>query len=91
MLTTTFVFELLQSDDDVFWRSVRLRENTAVDQRAMYRTPFQRICEIVTYKKKVEQSTGPITNKALAALYKNRGGVADEENLTETYIDGAIT
>ena len=54
----------------------------------MYRTPFGRICEIISYKKRVGKN---ISNKDLAKLYKSRGKMSDAEKMSDTYISGAIT
>ena len=90
MLSTTTVFEVIENDDDIWRRAVQLRENTSVDQRAMYRSPFQRICEIISYKRRHEAVNGKLSSQGLAKLYKEKGRVSEDEKLTDTYIDGAL-
>jgi hypothetical protein len=54
MLTVSFVFEVLETSDECYWRSVNLREASVANFEAFARSTVQRVFELVAFKARKE-------------------------------------
>ena len=58
LLTTTVIFRIIASDEDIFWQSATMREEMAPRFEAVVRTAVQRVFEISRWVPKKEATQG---------------------------------
>ena len=95
LLTTTFTFEVLATEDDLFWASNRLREDMRSRCDAVARTAVQRIFEICRWVARKEAHAGRLTANQVAKAYKDhlqlaRSAERAGEDITEKYVTEAL-
>ena len=95
-LSMTMRFEVLETEDDMFWENVRLREMFTTAERAVARTPRQRIEEIHLIMDKFRQANGGKVMSAYQLVTAYKDNLKDTksphtEQLSETFIKAAIT
>jgi hypothetical protein len=87
LLTTSFNFRIVPSDEELFWLAAKFREDIRSQYNVVVRTALQRIIEIGRYKHQKEAKVGKISNSKLAELYSQNLKIADgAEQITEKYI-----
>ena len=64
MLTVTFDFELILTQEELYWRAANLREKVVSEFRAVALTPVQRVCQILEFKNSREKTHGRMSAKA---------------------------
>jgi hypothetical protein len=91
-LTCSFVFHAIDCEETLFWKTIQLREDVTHVYHTVALSPFQKICEIVTTKEKLEKSAGAALSDAeLAKQYNLKARPAEDgEQITESQITGAI-
>ena len=92
LLSASFHFKLLESDDSRYWESVRAREHLVVDCNAMARDAVQRIYELVSFKAKQEKKMGKLSSQQIADLYCRHGDLAKTtaEEITKNMVENAL-
>ena len=92
LLSASFHFKHLESDDSRYWESVRAREHLVVDCSAMARDAIQRIYELVSFKVKQEKKTGKLSSQQIADLYCRHGDLAKSagEEITKHMVENAL-
>lgn len=63
MLTVTFDFELILTQEELYWRAANLREKVVSEFRAVALTPVQRVCQILEFKNSREKTHGRMSAK----------------------------
>ena len=90
MLCTTMQYKIAQSEDDMYWLGLQLREDVVVAHAALRRTTLQKIFDVLAYKKKIEAVSGPLSALKLSAKYHTNIKVAaDSEQISCDFIDSA--
>jgi hypothetical protein len=92
MLSVTFRFEVLETEDERYWRSCNLREELVAKHAAVRRTALQTIFEIMTFKTRWERVKG-VTLKPfdIAKLYKEQVKQSkDSEAISENMVRDCI-
>jgi hypothetical protein len=92
MLSVTFRFEVLETEDQKYWRSCNLREELVAKHAAVRRTALQTIFEIMTFKTRWERVKG-VTLKPhdIANLYKEQVKQSkDSEAISENMVRDCI-
>ena len=95
-LSMTMRFEVLETEDEMFWENVRLREMYTTAERAVARTPRQRIEEIHVIMDKFRRDNGGKVMSAQQLVLAYKDNLKDlksphTEQLSETFIKAAIT
>jgi hypothetical protein len=92
LLSVSFHFKLLESDDAKYWEAVRLREHLVVDFSTMARDAVQRVFELAAFKAKQEARSGRLTALQVAELYGQNGDLApSSEPITKNMVENAIS
>ncbi len=92
MLCTTMEYKIAQSEDDMYWLGLQLREDVVVAHAALRRTTLQKIFDVLAYKKKIEAVSGPLSALKLSTKYQTNIKVAaDSEQISCDFIDSACT
>ena len=95
MLTVSYSWQLFESEEAMFWRSITFRQDVAAQHQAMVRTTFQMIHEVAEVKKKAESQTGtPVSAKAVWEAYKSNvvmHGKVGEDAFNPSFVDNALT
>ena len=91
--TTTMVYELVDSEEGLYWRAFNLRENIAEDFATMARTCMQWIYTIVNFKALQEKISGQTLSAAkVSEFYQQNACLAsDSEARSKDFIDKALT
>ena len=90
VLSVSFTWKLLESDDAQYWESVRERERLVVDYSTMSRSAVQRIFELAAFRAVQEKKTGKISHSDLAQLYNQHAQMAKQsEPITENTVKNA--
>ncbi len=91
MLTTSFLFFVAETDEDLFWKSNVIRENLRSRFFACARTAIQRILEIARYKVTKEVTCGKLPNTKIVEAYRKHLVVAaGSEEISEKYVEIAL-
>jgi len=94
MLTVSFVFEVLETSEDCYWRSVNLREASVANFEAFARSTVQRVFELVAFKTRKETVLSQkVSAKILGDLWRSnviQTGSACSESVTDSFVDTAI-
>ena len=92
-LTCTLEFTVLESEDDVYFAAVNLRERFITEYHTLSRTAYQKVCDIYYYKQRKEAVTGgPMTAKKISEEYNARAKLAAEtEPVSPDYVGACLT
>ncbi len=91
-LTCTFSFEVLASQDDIYFASVNLRERISNDYHTLARSPYQRVYDIMSFKRRREHTMGKLSAKSLAEEWNRCAKMsADSEEVSADYITAVIS
>ena len=75
--TVPMRFQVVDSAADCHWEAVRLRERHSHLHMGVCRTPIQRVQEVVSLRKRLEETQGAVSAAQLAEFYKESvGGTA---------------
>lgn len=96
MLSVTVRFEVFEKDKDCFWRNVSDREKWTTNERAVARTPRQRIEEInlvsLELQGECKHGKDPSADQIIAAYRENDADFSPHsEQLSDTFIKAAIS
>jgi len=94
MLTTIFTVAVYSSEDEMFWASVKLRQDLAAMSSAMVRTTFQLIHEVADVKKKLEESMkSSVSAKTVFDTYKENVVMhtVGEDEFAQSFVDNALS
>jgi hypothetical protein len=92
MLTCSFMFHCIDNEDAIFWKTIQFREDVNHEYHTVALSPFQKICEIVSTKERLEKARGSsISDAALAQEYNQKAAPAEDgEQIQDTQITGAV-
>lgn len=94
-LTTTFIFEVISVENDLYWASFNKRQRIATSYQALVRTAYQQVFEVVQMKsrfEKTENNNKPLAATAVAKLYASNVEFAEnQEVFNVNFIDNALT
>ncbi len=68
--TVPMRFQVVDSAADCHWEAVRLRERHSHLHMGVCRTPIQRVQEVVSLRKRLEETQGAVSAAQLAEFYK---------------------
>ena len=89
--TTTCVFELVESEEDCFWRGVSLREDFVSISSAVGRSYSQRTIEIIRVKLTYDTDAKKLGHVEVADKYRNVNMASKSESVTDSFVDNALT
>lgn len=91
ILATTFHFQVVSTDEDLFWKTATEREDYRSKFAAIVRTALQRIIEIGRYKAQKELKMGKMSSQAIAKIYVDNLHMGEgAEPITEKYVSVAM-
>ena len=95
-LSMTMKFEVLETEDEVFWYNIALREMFTTAEKAVARTPRQRIEEIHLIMDKFRRDNGGKVMSAQQLVLTYKDNLKDmkspyTEELSESFIKAALT
>ena len=70
MLTTTFTFEVIPTDEEIYYKVFDLRQDIAAQREAITRSAVEMIFENVAFKQKLEVSRRKMSNAQVLEVYK---------------------
>ncbi len=88
LLSVTFKFCILPSEDDRHFRQVMLRDQAVGLGRALGRSGYQRIHELQRFKERRDKIEGKTSAAKIAECYKN---YVKNEAITDGFVDNALT
>ena len=103
LLTTTMRFEILENPDDIFWKNVALREKYVTKEKAVARTPRQRIEEVALVMSRLSKKASvgaqgkkdkDVSVAQVMQAYRDKGDISpvnQDDQITETFIRAAVT
>ena len=103
LLTTTMRFEILENPDDIFWKNVSLREKYVTKEKAVARTPRQRIEEVALVMSRLSKKASvgaqgkkdkDVSVAQVMQAYRDKGDISpvnQDDQITETFIRAAVT
>jgi hypothetical protein len=93
MHTVTFRFEVILTQNDLYWRAANLREMVVSEYRAVALTPVQRICQVIEFKAAQERKAGGrLSSEMVAKLFlENLKMSEDSEKLSKNLVDNILT
>ena len=91
-LSVSFSFELMETDSDVYWKSVNLSEDLVTDYAEMSRSGLQKVIEIVNFKKNMKATMGNLSAEKVAQLYAENARVSENsEAMSDSMVDCCLT
>ena len=91
-LTIPMVFEVLESEQDMWKRAKQLRDRAAAENATVTYTPAQKIFSVIGFKKRADAKGGKLSATELTEKY-NAGttDVPGQEAIAEAWVDAAVT
>jgi len=93
MLTVTVRFEVILTQNDLYWRAANLREMVVSEFEAVALTPVQRVCQVIEFKTAHERKAGgKLSAESVAKLFmENLKMAEDSEQLSKNTVDNILT
>ena len=93
ILTCSFIFHCEDNEEKIYWKTIEFREDVNHEYHTVALSPFQKICEIVSTKERLEKSRGSTLSDAdLAKEYNTKAAPAEDgEQIQDTQITGAVS
>jgi hypothetical protein len=91
ILSTPFEFVICEGEDDRHFAALQMREDIAQNFSSMRYSTLMRIFDLEAFMKRKADTTGKLTAKQCADLYRQLKVADISEQITDTFVDVAMT
>ena len=91
LTTVSYHYKQIDVDEDIAWAANQFRQDLAQEYASLHHTVYQKMMAIIYFIKKREKTHGKMTTPQVLKLYREKLTSAAADQLSDGFIDTAVT